>query len=417
MRVITLPEFGSALELIEIDTPQPLAGEVRVRVHAASVNGFDLAVAAGSLDGLLEHRFPVVLGKDFAGVVDALGEGVTDYEVGDRVFGVVTKTHVGDGSFGEFVTVPTATGLAKLPVEVDFARGAALGLAGTAAQAAVDAAELTEGSTVLIVGATGGVGNQAVQLAVAAGATVIATARTALGIAQVRMLGATEIVDHTQNISQAVRTLHTDGVDVVLHFAGDAATVLPALRSGGRFVSTLIASPEQLSVVDAVVVPIYADPTPVVLGRLADSLAAGRTSVTVQGSYALADVADAFEAFSDGARGKLVILPSPLSPSANRELSPKNPEFLGLFSRFAGWGGVRAGETRVDASNLYAPEPSFCVPGPSTGTSSGWPCLPSAPSWPNRCSCWPTRPWSGTWAPCRWPGSGWPARCCRRSSG
>ncbi|WP_120338514.1 NADP-dependent oxidoreductase [Cryobacterium soli] len=309
MRVITLPEFGSAIELIEIDTPQPQNGEVRVRVHAASVNGFDLAVAAGSLDGVLEHRFPVVLGKDFAGVVDALGEGVTDYAVGDRVFGVVTKAHVGDGSFGEFVTVPTATGLAKLPVEVDFARGAALGLAGTAAQAAVDAAELTEGSTVLIVGATGGVGNQAVQLAVAAGATVIATARTALGIAQVRMLGATEIVDHTQNISQAVRTLHADGVDVVLHFAGDAATVLPALRSGGRFVSTLIASPEQLSVVDAVVVPIYADPTPAVLGRLADSLAAGRTTVTVQGSYALADVAEAFEAFSDGARGKLVILP------------------------------------------------------------------------------------------------------------
>ena len=309
MRVITLPEFGSALELSDIDTPQPGAGEVRVRVHAASVNGFDVAVAAGSLQGLMEHRFPVVLGKDFAGIVDATGDGVTDFAVGDRVFGVVTKAHLGDGSFGEFVTVPVATGLAKLPEQIDFSRGAALGLAGTAAQAAVDAAELTAGSTVLVVGATGGVGNQAVQLAAAAGATVIATARTALGIAQVRLLGATEVVDHTQNITDAVRALHPDGVDVVLHFAGDAATVLPTIRTGGRFVSTLLGSADQLATDTVTVLPIVADPSAAVLTRLAENLAAGRTSVTVQGSYALADVADAFEAFEDGARGKLVILP------------------------------------------------------------------------------------------------------------
>lgn len=309
MRVITLPEFGSALELSELDTPQPGAGEVRVRVHAASVNGFDVAVAAGSLQGLMEHRFPVVLGKDFAGIVDATGDGVTGFAVGDRVFGVVTKAHLGDGSFGEFVTVPVATGLAKLPAQIDFSRGAALGLAGTAAQAAVDAAELTAGSTVLVVGATGGVGNQAVQLAAAAGATVIATARTALGIAQVRLLGATEIVDHTQNITDAVRALHPDGVDVVLHFAGDPATVLPTLRTGGRFVSTLLGSADQLATDAVTVLPIFADPTVEVLTRLAENLAAGRTSVTVQGSYALADVAEAFEAFEDGARGKLVILP------------------------------------------------------------------------------------------------------------
>jgi NADPH2:quinone reductase len=309
MRVITLPEFGSALELSEIDTPQPAAGEVRVRVHAASVNGFDLAVAAGSLKDHMEHRFPVVLGKDFAGIVDALGDGVTGYAVGDRVFGVVTKAHLGDGSFGEFVVVPVATGLAALPAQVDFARGAALGLAGTAAAAAVAAAQLTPGSTVLIVGATGGVGNQAVQLAAAAGATVIATARTALGIAQVRLLGATEVIDHTQNIVEAVLADHAGGVDVILHFAGDPATVLPAVRAGGRFVSTLIASAAQLPTEGVEVVPVVADPTPAVLASLADDLAAGRTSVSVQGSYALADVADAFEAFEDGARGKLVILP------------------------------------------------------------------------------------------------------------
>jgi NADPH2:quinone reductase len=309
MRVITLPEFGSALELRDIDTPTPAAGEVRVRVHAAAVNGFDLAVAAGSLKELMEHRFPVVLGKDFAGIVDAVGDGVTDYAVGDRVFGVVTKAHLGDGSFGEFVVVPADAGLAALPAQIDFARGAALGLAGTAAMAAVAAAELSAGSTVLIVGATGGVGNQAVQLAAATGATVIATARTALGVAQVRLLGATEVVDHTQNLTAAVLADHADGVDVVLHFAGDPATVLPALRAGGRFVSTLIGSPDQLAAEGVTVVPIYADPTTEVLTRLAENLAAGRTSVTVQGSYALEDAAEALDDFESGARGKLVLLP------------------------------------------------------------------------------------------------------------
>jgi NADPH2:quinone reductase len=309
MRVITLPEFGSALELADIDTPQPNADEVRVRVHAAAVNGFDLAVAAGSLRDLLEHRFPVVLGRDFAGIVDAVGEDVTGYTVGDRVFGVVTKAHVGDGSFGEFVVVPAATGLALLPAQIDFARGAALGLAGTAATAAIAAAELTENSTVLIVGATGGVGNQAVQLAAATGATVIATARTALGIAQVRLLGATEVVDHTQNLSATVLAAHPDGVDVVLHFAGDAATVLPTVRAGGRLVSTLLASSDQVTSNSVTVLPVYADPTTEVLTGLAENLAAGRTSVTVQGSYALADAAEALDDFESGARGKLVILP------------------------------------------------------------------------------------------------------------
>ena len=309
MRVITLPEFGSALELREIATPQPAAGEVRVRVHAAAVNGFDVAVAAGSLEGLMEHRFPVVLGKDFAGIVDALGDGVTEYAVGDRVFGVVTKPYLGDGSFGEFVVVPASTGLAKLPAQIDFARGAALGLAGTAAQAAVDAAQLSEGNTVLIVGATGGVGNQAIQLAAATGATVIATARTALGIAQVRLLGASEVVDHTQNLTAAVLATHADGVDAVLHFAGDAATVLPTVRAGGRFVSTLLGSPDQLSTDTVTVIPISANPTNEVLTRLAESLVAGRASVTVQGSYALEDAAEALDDFESGARGKLVILP------------------------------------------------------------------------------------------------------------
>src|ERR1700712_2963377 len=126
MKAVAFTAFGNSPELIDIDVPTPAEGEVRVRIHAASVNGFDLAVANGYLDGMMEHRFPVVLGKDFAGTVDALGEGVQGYAVGDRVFGVVTKAFLGDGSFGEYVTVPVAVGLAHLPGSVSFIDGAAL---------------------------------------------------------------------------------------------------------------------------------------------------------------------------------------------------------------------------------------------------------------------------------------------------
>src|SRR3954467_9319478 len=99
MKAFALTDFGADPELVDLQVPEPAEGEVRVRVHAASVNGFDLSVASGRLKGMMEHRFPVVLGKGCAGVVDAVGPGVSDYQVGDRVFGVVTKPFLGDGSF------------------------------------------------------------------------------------------------------------------------------------------------------------------------------------------------------------------------------------------------------------------------------------------------------------------------------
>lgn len=129
--------------------PEPGDGEVRVRVLAASVNGFDLAVAGGFLHGAMEHRFPVVLGRDFAGVLDAVGTGVEGYAVGDRVFGVVVKPLLGDGSFAEYVTVPVGVGLARIPDGVSFTQAAVLGLAGSAAVGSSDAAPIGAGTVVL----------------------------------------------------------------------------------------------------------------------------------------------------------------------------------------------------------------------------------------------------------------------------
>lgn len=307
MRALSLPNFGTAPSITDIDLPAPAAGEILVKVAAASVNGFDGMVAAGYLNGMMDHRFPVVLGKDFAGKVEAVGDGVTAFAVGDRVFGVVTKSFLCDGSFGEYVTVPVSVGVAALPDGVEFAVGAALGLAGTTAATAVAAAELTAGSVVLVTGATGGVGNQSVQLAAATGAHVIATGRTDEGRALVVDLGADEAIDYTAGLTDAVLASHPDGVDAVLHFAGDPVAMLPLVKVGGRFVSALVQSPEQLPSDTVTVVPVFANPTPETLHRLAADQESGATRVVVQQTYPLDAAGDALADFGNGTLGNLVI--------------------------------------------------------------------------------------------------------------
>jgi NADPH:quinone reductase len=238
--------------------------------------------------------------------VDAVGPGVTGYAVGDRVFGVVTKPYVGDGSFAEYVTVPTAVGFAKLPEGVPYTDAAALGLAGTTAHSILDSAQLQPGQTVLVVGATGGVGTQVVQLAAIAGATVLATAHTDEERELVTRLGAKTTVDHTADLLAQVRETAPTGVDVVVHLAGDLS-VVEAVRNGGRFVSTLIMSPEQVPTESAVVVPIYANPTRAVLDRCAASYASGNTTVAVKHVYPLDQTLDAIAQFAKGTLGKIVI--------------------------------------------------------------------------------------------------------------
>jgi NADPH:quinone reductase len=261
MRALAMTGFDAAPTLTDLEVPEPADGEIRVRVRAASVNGFDLAVAAGYTRDYMEHRFPLVLGKDFAGEVDALGGDMTGYAVGDRVFGSVTKPYVGDGSFAEYVTVPTTVGIAPLPESISFTDAAALGLAGAAAHGIIDAAALQPDQTMLVVGATGGVGNQVVQLAAAAGARVIATAHTDAERELVTRLGAQATVDHTGDLASQVRAIAPDGVNVLAHLAGDPG-VVELVRDGGRFLSTLLQSPDQLPSQTVTVVPVYTPTRP-----------------------------------------------------------------------------------------------------------------------------------------------------------
>lgn len=307
MQVLAVATPGSPATVIDIDKPTPEAGEVLVRVTAASVNGFDLAVAAGMFEGMMEHRYPVVLGKDFAGTVEGLGEGVDSFTVDDRVFGVVTKPFLGDGSIAEYVTVPAGIGIAHTPASVTDQVAAALGLAGVTALSAVNAAELTPDSVVLVSGATGGVGTQVVQLAAATGATVVATAKDKSAAELLIKLGATEIIDYTGNVVADLLAAHPSGAQAVIHLAGDSAALIPALADGGRFVSALVFSPEEVPLKNGTVVPVQAAPTSDVLEQVAAAQADGSVQVRVDHLYPIADAAAALARFGSGKLGKIVI--------------------------------------------------------------------------------------------------------------
>jgi len=218
----------------DIDRPEPGPDEVLVQVHAAGVNPLDWKEREGQIESL---PMPRTLGTDFSGVVEALGPGVTDFCVGQPVFG--HSAH--GGAFAEFVVAPVSS-IAPKPPTVDDIEAAATPLSAmTAWQALFEAANLQSNQRVLILGGSGGVGMFAVQLALRRGAWVIATA-SSRNLPFLRRLGAHEAIDHAvSNLEQAVKR-----VDVVLDLVGREAQdrCWKILKNGGRMVST-VSAPSQ----------------------------------------------------------------------------------------------------------------------------------------------------------------------------
>jgi NADPH:quinone reductase-like Zn-dependent oxidoreductase len=292
------------------DVPQPehAPGEVLVEVEAASVNGFDLSVAAGYVWDMIPHEFPVVLGRDLVGTVTAVGDGVESVSVGDRVAGVIPGMALSarNGTLTEYVALP-AIAVTAVPSGVDAPQAAVIGLAGVAAHDALEALSIQSGETVLVSGATGGVGSIAVQLAVAAGATVIGTARPGQEDEYVRGLGAAHTVDYTGDITAEVNAIAPQGVDKVLHAAGDAAALGATLKAGGTIASTRGASAEEIGRQDVTVAPIMAAATADKLAALLAQVAAGTLRVNIETAIPLDRAPEAFAAFADGTLGKVLI--------------------------------------------------------------------------------------------------------------
>src|SRR3954470_2187598 len=196
MKAVRFHEYGEpdVLRYEDADQPHPGPGEVQLRVAASGFTPVDDGIRGGYLRDVFPVTLPHIPGIDVAGTVDALGEGVTGFEVGDDVIGFLPM--VAEGAAAEYVVAPAEI-LARAPTSIPLPDAAALPTVGlTAWQALFDHAKVAAGQRVLINGAGGAVGGYAVQLAKNAGAYVIATA-SPRSIEQVRATGADEVVDHT----------------------------------------------------------------------------------------------------------------------------------------------------------------------------------------------------------------------------
>jgi NADPH:quinone reductase-like Zn-dependent oxidoreductase len=312
MHAIAEDEFGGPVTLMNLPIPEIGADEVLIRVRAAGVNPFDWKVADGFLKDEKEHLFPLILGFDAAGVVERVGADVTWPSEGDEVYGYLSKLVMGEGTYAEHVGAPAAI-VAKKPEAVGFAAAAALPMPGLTAMDLVDAVDLGEGETVLIVGATGGVGSYAVQLAARRGARVIATARQA-NEAFVRELGATEAIDHTREaLVEAVRTAHPDGIGAIIDMVSDPevlSRMAGLLKKGGRLASSVFAADvECLAERSVKATNIGMQPNAQRLEELSWMVDAGEISVQLERTFPLEKAPEALEkSRTRHVRGKIVLL-------------------------------------------------------------------------------------------------------------
>lgn len=309
MKAILLTGHGGPETLVYGDAPDPVAGrgEVVVDVHAASVNAADYKVrlGGGAYSGASNLKFPHILGRDFSGRVAALGPEVTDFAVGDPVFGVMDAGI--EGCYAEKIKIEAAI-IARKPDRLDDAEAAAMALTSlTAIWALEDTARLKRGETVLIQGGAGGVAGFAIQLARHIGATVVTTA-SARNHDYVRGLGADRVIDYTrEDFTKAV-----SDCDVVFDTVGGEvqARSYEVLKPGGRLVWIAPApagfQPPRRDV--EVLRPRVARDRPH-LERMKELLAAGAVRPPSITRYPLKDAAEAHRV-SEGRhlQGKLVLI-------------------------------------------------------------------------------------------------------------
>jgi NADPH:quinone reductase-like Zn-dependent oxidoreductase len=311
MKALALTDFDSAPALVDLPLPEPAAGQVRVRVKAAALNGMDAAIASGMVKGMAEYQFPVVVGRDGAGVVEAVADGVDHVSVGDDVHGhIFFGPTLGDGTIAEYAVLP-ADGVVAKPATLDFTAAAALPLAGAAALAVVDTADVQQGQRVLIAGASGGVGSFAVQLAAARGATVIATGLPE-DVERLQGLGAAKVVDYREDVAEQVLA---DGGEVdalldLVSFDPDSFSKLAkAVRRRGKVGSTAGgATEEALEGTGLTGQVIMAMPNREALTTLISEIERGALRIDVEETLPLDEAAKALETYTNGhTKGKIVV--------------------------------------------------------------------------------------------------------------
>ena len=306
MKAVSIYSYGGPDVLVYEDAPRPhpADGEVLVRVHAAGINPVDWKIREGHLKDMLHHTFPLVLGWDVSGVVEAVGSGLTRIKAGDEVFS--RPDIMRDGAYAEFIVIRESE-VALKPKSIDHLHAAALPLGGlTGWQTLFDAGGLQPGQRVLIHAAAGGVGHLAVQLAKWKGAHVIGTAAER-NHEFLRKLGVDQVIDYdTERFEEVIQP-----VDVVLDtMGGDTqARSWKVLKRGGILVS--IASPPSAETAAAQGVRqafVFTQPNAAELTEIAQLADADKLKVIVETVLPLSDATRGQELSERGhTRGKIVL--------------------------------------------------------------------------------------------------------------
>jgi NADPH2:quinone reductase len=308
MKAVIIPRFGGpeVLQVAELPEPHPGPGEVRIRVRAATVNPTDISLRSGRRQ--IDRPPPYIPGMELAGVVDAVGPGVTDLSVGEPVMAIVLPLRPQGGAQAEYVVVPVES-VVPVPPGISLIQAATLPMNGLTVRRALDLLALPPGSTLAVTGSAGAVGGYAIQLGKVAGLRIVADAAPA-DEALIRGLGADIVVPRGDGVAQAIRATMPEGVDALIDAAVQGPVVLPAVRDGGQIAAVRLWSggTERGIRIHQVAVAEYAR-NRAALAELAQLAASGRLTLRVAETFPPERVADAHRKLeAGGVRGRLVIV-------------------------------------------------------------------------------------------------------------
>lgn len=306
MRAVRMHGYGSSevMRLDETPMPEPGAGEVRIRIHAAGVNPIDWKTRAGRLQKNYPVTLPYTPGRDMSGIIDAIGSGVTRWSIGDQVIAMSSG-----GGFAEYAVVAEQE-VAPKPVKLTHEQAAGIPVAAwTAWRTLIETADVQRNQRVLIHGGAGGVGSMAVQLAHWRGAHVIATA-SERNHEYLKSIGADEVIDYRTTRFEDV----TRDIDVVLDTVGkDTLARSPAVvREGGMLLTIVSAPPTEACTQRKIRCPNWSAQNKKYGGEQLEQLGplfdAGKLAVNVDAVFPLAEASKALELSEAGrARGKIIV--------------------------------------------------------------------------------------------------------------
>lgn len=313
MKAAIIREFGdrSKLEIADVPKPEPEEGEVLIRIKAAGVNPVDYKIREGLLKSRMPNELPVILGWDVSGIVEKNGFGASRFEPGEEVFAYARRKVIKNGTYAEYICLPESY-LAYKPKSLSFEEAAAVPLSGlTAFQALLQKGKLMANERVLILGATGGVGTFAIQMAKAIGASVVAVA-SKKNIAYAVSLGADNFIDYASgNILADIEQHFPDKFDLVLDCVGDKtlAQAYQYVKPGGRLVSILgQVNADEAERNKILFHYLFVEPNVRQLNQISRWIGDGKIRVHLDAVYKLSEVAKAHEQIETGhTKGKIVL--------------------------------------------------------------------------------------------------------------